>query len=141
MWQNKRIEEVDFDGNTINITITFRSRKDTTLVYDETLGAYAYHQYGGPMTDGRTGEPETFENVVLMFADIIMNQYGYHEARFQNGGTGYFACGGKIIPITWSTAGNEEPFEFFTLDGEKVPFGIGNTYIAVALPESPVTYD
>lgn len=128
-------------ASVIDFTITYRSRKATHLVYDEELGKYLYHQYDKQMFDGLTEEPEAFENVIILFANVFMNQYGYHEAKFEEGGTGYFACGGKIIPITWTAETPEAPFRFFTEAGDALTFGIGNTYIAVCHPDSPVSYE
>lgn len=49
------------------IKITFgQHTKTTTMVYNEKTGKYAYHQYGKLMTDQVTGEPEEFNNVIIM---------------------------------------------------------------------------
>jgi hypothetical protein len=59
-------------------------------------------------------------------------------ADFVAGGTGYYACGGKLIPLTWTCDGEDQPFRFFTESGEPLAFGVGNTYIAIAPVDSPV---
>ena len=132
------------DGETANtISITFKYRgtvKESILEYDEELGMYAYYQYGKQMLDGFTQAPEVFENVVVMHANVSTNGI-YYVADFVAGGTGYYACGGQLIPITWTCAGEDEPFRFFTMDGEPLPFGVGNTYIAIAPVDSPVSYE
>lgn len=128
-------------ANTVSLEFTSYGRKTTTMVYDPEVEKYIYHQYAQMMVDGLTGEPETFQNVIIMLTDIYMNQYGYHEARFLEGGTGYFACGGKLIPITWSCEAQDQPFRFFTEDGEPLDLQVGNTYIAIAPKESPVTWE
>ena len=110
------------------------------MVYDESLGKYVYNQYETPMVDVATGNPECFTNVIVMLADISMDGI-YYTANFTNGGTGYFANGGKLIPITWTCDGDEAPFRFFTQDGQPLQLGIGNTYIAVAPEGSPVSYE
>ena len=61
-------------------------------------------------------------------------------ADFVAGGEGYFACGGKMIPILWGCDGEDQPFWFTTQDGEPLPFGVGSTYIAITTPDSPLTY-
>ena len=131
------------EGETADsITVTFTSfgRKASTMAYDAELGKYVYWQYDQMMVDGDTKEPETFENVVIMLADIRMNAHAYHEADFVKGGEGYFACGGKIIPILWTCDGEDQPFRFTTVDGEPLAFGVGNSYIAIAPNGSPVEY-
>ncbi len=128
----------------INIRFKYRSTtKDTTMKYDEAAGKYVFWQYNKEMVDGETKEPHTFQNVVVVDADITI-QYsegvGYYKADFLKGGTGYYACGGQIIPITWTCEADGEPLRFFTQDGEPLYFGVGNTYMAIVPRESPVTW-
>ena len=126
------------EAKDISITLTYKkAKKETRMVYDESSGKYAFNQYGQVMTDLKTGEVEAFRNVIVMYADITTTGI-YHIADFTAGGTGYFACGGKLIPITWSCAGDKEPFRFFTESGEPLELGRGNTYMAICTPESPV---
>ena len=115
------------------ITITFGQKtKTTTMVYDEDTGKYVWNQYGKEMTDQITGEKEAFNNVVIMQADVYEN-YIYQEANFHVGGTGYYACGGKIIPMKWecNDPNAVSPFHFMTEDGEHLDFNMGNTYVAI----------
>ena len=128
-------------ADKITVTITYnRSKKDTVMIYDADLGKYTYNQYGKLMKDQITGEVECFENVVIMFANIGMNNI-YQVTDFTEGGTGYYACGGKLIPITWSCDGESSPFRFFTEDGQQIPFGQGSTYIAITQYESNVVWE
>lgn len=129
------------NADIITVTFTSYGRKASTMVYHEDLGKYVYHQYDMEMVDGITGQPETFENVVIMLGDIYMNQLGYHECNFTKGGTGYYACNGKIIPILWTCDGQYDPFVFTTVDGEPLSFGVGNSYIAIATEKSPVVWE
>lgn len=95
------------------------------MVYDESTGKYAFNQYGKVMTDLKTEEVEAFRNVIVMYADITTTGI-YHIADFNAGGKGYFACGGKLIPIVWMCGGDKEPFRFFTESGEPLELGRGN---------------
>ena len=128
-------------ANSVNVTFTYRNnKKDTTMVYDESLGKYVYNQYGKAMVVGDTEDPECFTNVIIMLADITRGDV-YYTANFTNGGTGYYANGGRIIPITWGCDGEESPFWFKTVDGADLELGVGNTYMAIAPQDSPVTYE
>ena len=128
-------------ADKLTVTITYKTtKKDTTMVYEPELGKYVYHQYTKRMEDLITGEPEAFENVVIMMADITANNI-YQVADFVAGGTGYFACGGKVIPITWTCEDEASPFRFFTADGEPLPFGQGSTYIAITQHDSKVVWE
>ena len=128
-------------ANSVNVTFTYRNnKKDTTMIYDESLGKYVYNQYGKVMVVGDTEDPECFTNVIIMLADITRGDV-YYTANFTGGGTGYYANGGKIIPITWGCDGEESPFWFKTVDGADLELGVGNTYMAIAPQDSPVTYE
>jgi hypothetical protein len=128
------------DAATVDITITYNKyKKNTTMIYDPEVGKYTYNQYGKLMQDQITAETEAFENVVVMEATITANGI-YQVADFVSGGTGYFACGGRIIPITWTCESERSPFRFFTADGQPLSFGQGNTYIAVTQPGSKVVW-
>lgn len=125
------------------ISLNFRykeAKKDTHMVYDWELGKYVWNQYNKEMTDQITGEKEAFTNVIIMDTTIT-NKGIYHAADFLAGGTGYYANGGQIAPITWSCEGESEAFRFWNADGSELELGVGNTYIAVAPTGSPVTWE
>ncbi len=124
---------------SIIITDAGGSKKETIMIWDDDLQKYVYHQYDQEMVDGVTGEKEAFRNVIVMFTQIHRNGI-YQEADFLAGGEGYFACGGKLIPIRWTCDDENEPFKFWTLDGEVLELGMGNSYIAVCDPISAVTW-
>lgn len=128
------------DAQSITIDLVVgKYKKETIMEYDSAAGKYTFYQYGKMMADQITEVPEQFRNVVIQFADITMNGI-YQQADFLTGGTGYYACGGKIIPMQWTCEGDEEPFRYWTMDGEPLYFSEGNSYIAICSPESPVTY-
>ena len=113
------------------ITIYFgKNTKNTVMKYDPATGKYAYNQYGKVMTDQITGEVEDFNNVLVLKGDNFVN-YIYTECNFHVGGTGYYACGGKLIPITWESENGTSPLNLKTLDGEPLVMNEGNTYMAI----------
>ncbi len=129
------------DANTVNITITYNKyKKDTTMIYDPEHGVYVFNQYGHAMQDLVTSELEAFENVVVMQANMSMRDE-FEVADFVAGGTGYYACGGKIIPITWTCDSEQSPFRFFTADGQPLSFGQGKSYIAITQTDSQVVWN
>ena len=128
-------------ADTIVLQMKYKNtKKETVMEYDAEAGTYTWWQYGEMMADQITEEPETFENVVMMFVPMTTMKHGYHVADFLAGGTGYYACNGRLTPITWTCAGDKEPFRFFTAEGDPLPFGAGKTYIAISSPEGTVEW-
>ena len=128
-------------ADTIAWTMVYKqAKKDTSFVYSADLGKYVWNQYGKQMQDQITGEPEAFTNVLILFANISNNGL-YHAADFVAGGTGYYANGGKLIPIVWGCDDEDSAFHFLTNDAQDLEMGVGNTYIAIVTPESPVTWE
>ena len=132
------------DATEITIDLTYdNAHKETIMKYDEELSKYVFNQYGKEMVDDADGQKEAFTNVLVVYADISTVKGSgalYHTADFLAGGTGFYACGGKIIPITWTCDDEKEPLHFFTESGEELLMGVGNTYIAICTAESAVTY-
>ena len=60
----------------------------------------------------------------------------YQTSEFTAGGEGWYACGGKLIPISWSCDGDYEPFVFFDENGDPLQLERGNTYIAIMSDDS-----
>ena len=128
------------DAPEITIHLNYKqAKKDTIMIYDEELGKYAWKQYGKIMQDQISGETEAFTNVLMLSADVT-NEGLYPYADFDAGGTGYYACGGKLVPITWTCAGEREPFFFYTEDGQELQISVGNTYIAILPADGAVEY-
>ena len=132
-------------GETANsVTVSFHYRgsyKDTVMVYNEKLGGYVYNQYDMEMTDGVTGDPEVFENVLILLGTDKLDAMGYHIFDFMGGGEGYFACNGQIIPIRWECAGDHEPITYYTMDGEPLYIGVGSTYMGLAELKSKISWE
>lgn len=128
-------------ADKISLTFVYKqAKKDTSMVYDAATGKYVWNQYGKEMHDQITDEIESFTNVIIMQANIT-NEGIYHQADFNAGGLGYYANGGKLIPILWACDGDDQPFRFMTNDAQPLELGQGNTYIAICTPESPVTWE
>lgn len=121
------------------IDINFRiqnTSKLTTMTYDAQLGRYVYTQYG---RDGKKDDPENFENVFVMFAEVSTTGV-YHVANLDGSGDGYYACNGKIVPVQWHHQNAADPITFTRIDGTPLVQGIGNSYIAIVPLESTVEW-
>ena len=78
--------------------------------------------------------------MIIMQADITNNGI-YHAVDFLAGGLGYYANGGKLIPIVWACDDEDSAFRFMTNEAEPLLMGEGNTYIAIVTPESPIAWE
>ena len=128
-------------ADKISWTMVYKqAKKDTSFVYNAELGKYVWNQYGKEMHDQITDEPEAFTNVIIMQASITNNGI-YHAVDFVAGGLGYYANGGKLIPIVWACDDEDSAFRFMTNDAQPLLMGEGNTYIAIVTPESPIAWE
>lgn len=122
------------EGETANtVTMDFNyygNSKITEMKYDADLDKYIYNQYGQEMRDLFTDEPEAFTNVIAIKAKLYVEDI-YQKADYAKGGEGWYACGGKLIPITWSSENGNSPLEFFKEDGTPLEIERGNTYIGI----------
>lgn len=129
------------DGEAADeITIWYgKKTKNTVMKYNRSTGKYEYNQYGKLMKDQITGEVEAFDNVLIIRTQYYEN-YIYTATNFRVGGTGYYATGGKLIPIVWKCTG-EDPIECLTEDGEPLNVNVGNTYLSlIGLPTETVDW-
>lgn len=127
------------DAGKIDITFRIKAGKTklTTMTYNEELGRYVYTQYG---RSGEKDDPENFENVFVMLAQVN-NVSNYHVAELTGSGDGYYACNGKIIPIKWHHEKDTDPITFTLTDGTPLEQGIGNSYIAIVPLKSTVEWE
>ena len=114
--------------------------KQSVMQYDETVGAYQFYQYGKAVYDGSEEQYIYFENVIVMLCKV-QNKGAYHVADLAGSGEGYFACGGKIIPILWSHESMDAPILFTLQDGTPLELGVGNSYIAICPLPSTVLFE
>lgn len=130
------------DASDIDLTLTYHeSKKECRFLFDEGFQRYVYWQYGKEMADGLTGEKESYDNVIVMFpTDIHQVGNGYQAANFEDGGTGYYASRGKIVPILWECDGEYAPFRFLTADGEQLYMTQGRTFIAITQVGSAISW-
>lgn len=124
------------------ITVAFKGGyKTTKMTYRADTGLYAGYQHGMNWVDGNDGQTLSFRNIVVISTGVrIFNDDGRLEMDLTGSGDGYFACGGKIVPIRWSRSSRYDPFTYTLTDGTPVTFGVGKTYIAVVPTGVPVEY-
>ena len=118
------------DADKIELSFIF---KKSVFTYDETSDTYSMVEHKQDYIDENTGEKVTFTNLLMLFASTkVLDGYGRLEIGLNNNsGNGFYANGGKYIPITWEKGGNDEVFHYYLEDGSELNIGVGKTYIAV----------
>ena len=115
--------------------------KKTRLTYDEQSGKYVFTQYGKTAGDVKPENYELFTNVFILLADVKTDKDGYHVADLLGSGDGFYACGGKLLPIQWHRIQETDSFSFTIADGVALEQQIGNSYIAIAPRGSDVSWE
>ncbi len=121
-------------GETANtITVPFSNVKTGVFTYDPELDRYRVEEYGSPYVDGNTGEQVTVTNVLILKTACRStgDSLGHITVDLTSGGEGYFACGGKMIPIRWSKAGRNSQLFYTDASGVPITLGRGNSYVNV----------
>ncbi len=132
------------EGETANVItihmIHGHADKQSVMKYNPDLGKYLFHQYGYAVYDSSEKQNVCFENVIVMFCEVT-NQGVYHVADLLGSGEGFFACGGKIIPIQWNHDSETDAITFTLADGTPLELGVGSTYVAIAPLDSRVDFE
>lgn len=127
-----------------NITVPFSSSTKATFTYNEATGKYEKGQFGKEHIDESTGKALEFTNVFVLQTSInLMNQNSkanYIDVKLTSG-SGYYACGGKIIPITWQKNGFDGELKYYTTDGKELIVKAGKSYVGVISENRTVTYE
>ena len=131
------------EGETAqNIRFSFRNGgKENKLYYNADAGKYTLEQFGITYVDGLTGNAVGCENVLILEAEVgRLDDEGHLTVDLVSSGDGYFACGGKLIPIRWNRGSTSSFFTFTLTDGTPLTMGTGNSYVAVVYENAPVIY-
>lgn len=140
-------DELKLDGETAKkIQVNFGPSgyvKTTNFTYNAETNTYAAYQHGKDYIDGNTDEVLNFTNVLVLQA--VRTHTGssagnvLHQLTGEN--SGYYACGGKIVPIKWSREEETDHFTYTLEDGTPLTMRPGTTYIGVVPATSPVDFE
>lgn len=127
------------------VTVPFSSSYKSQFVYNAESGKYEKKNYVSKQfvdhIDQSTGKALEYTNVFILQTPInLMNaNAGYIDVKLTSG-SGYYACGGKIIPISWAKNGFDGEMKYYTTDGKELTVKSGKSYVGVAPTTSNVTY-
>ena len=125
------------------VTVPFSSYKTGVFTYDVDSGRYLVEEYGKAYVDGDTGEQVGVTNVLVLrtACKATGDSLGHITVDLTGGGDGWFACGGKLIPICWSKADRNSPLVYTTADGQPLVLGQGSTYVNIIPRENEITWE
>lgn len=126
--------------DALEITVPFSSYKTGVFEYDQKLKKYLVEEYNSPYVDGNTGKQVSVTNVLILktACAIIPGDDAGRITVDLTHGEGWYACGGKIIPILWSKNGVNAPLMYMTQDGQPLTLGIGNSYVNIIPLENEI---
>lgn len=120
------------DGQSANtLTVSFSGYKTTTFRYDSAKHVYMVEQYGDAFTDGNDDTQVSTTNVLVLKTNYSFMDDGYYSDVSLTSGSGYFACGGKMIPITWEKGGHYDQLRYYTQDGKPLTLGVGKSFVCI----------
>ena len=129
------------DAAQVTIAYGSGSAKTTIMNYDAQAGHYLASQFGESWIDGSTGETLAFENVLVIKAVTYVQSDGVHKTiELVGSGEGFFACGGKLVPILWSRASDSAPFVFTLQNGEPLTLGIGKSFLGIVPTNAAISW-
>jgi hypothetical protein len=137
------------DGQIANrIDVFYHAYSQSRWEYDPIAGAYLRltDQADGsgtlvPAADRLTGRQQSFENVIVIYADYRVVRHLQYDIDLSIGqiGHAYLFRDGMLYPIRWSTrsrdyekrTGLERPMYFTDVNGNPMPLKPGRTWIHV----------
>lgn len=116
-----------------SINVYFSSANDDALFeYNTGDGLYYKSQYGSPQIDENNGNQIAVKNVFVLFVRVALADDNYRtDYFFEEGGSGYYICDGKIINVTWTKPDVHDPIKVFNEAGEEVEVNRGKSYICL----------
>ena len=116
--------------------------KATVMDYDAAAGLYYASQYDKDYIDGTSGDQLAFRNVLILrcAAKNQGDDAGHLTIDMVGSGTGYYACGGQMVPIRWTRSKTSQPFTFTLEDGTPLTLAVGKTYIGFVSTKSVIDF-
>lgn len=121
------------------VTVPFSTYKTGVFRYDADRSAYLVEEYGAPYIDGNDSAQVSVTNVLVLQTSIVVLDDAGRIRVDLSSGKGWFACGGKMIPIKWEKGGADSQLRYFTENGEPLALGRGKSYVCVTPTSQTVT--
>ncbi len=137
-------------GSTVDLSKTYDStitakeidlpfkHNSSKLVYNEDTQTYDYYEYGSIHADGSTGDPLTFDNVIIQdctFSQLDSNGYLIYNC-IDSAQPGYYITKGLGKDIGWTKAGETDITKYYDSEGNEIKINTGKTYICLVPSDS-----
>lgn len=117
--------------NCTTVIVPFSNSKSTTFRYDRNTRLYMAEQYSGAMIDGNDGSQIAVSNVIVLKTSCtVVDDAGRMNVDLSSG-EGWFACGGKVVSITWKKGAYDQPLRYYTADGKPLVLEQGKSYVCI----------
>ncbi len=122
------------DGSAHQVSWSFSQSYDGYFEYNSDTNQYEKSQFGIKLTDANNDEPFSYENLLVLFTNIV--PYGntvLMDIDLDYGGVGYYFYGGEYQEIVWRKGAPTTPLRILNDDGTETPvlLNTGKTYVAV----------
>ena len=123
------------DGTaSAKVSVPFTRGKSTVFHYDGDTKLYKVEEYDAPFMDEQKNTQVAVSNVLSLNTDVEQirgDTEGRLNIRMTGEGSGWWAAGGKAVPIRWQKASRDAPFIFTLEDGTPLRLAAGRSYICI----------
>ena len=123
------------------IEVVFSGTSGTQFIYDANEQKYARARKGVEYTDLLTGNKELFTNVFVLKTTITDYSDKKHRNISLEGGDGYYASAGGVVPIKWTKGKSKDSFKFTLVDGKELTVNKGNSYVCIMNENKTVSFE
>ena len=127
--------------NASVVTVPFSSYKTGVFRYDSDSGLYLAEEYGEPYLDGNDNSQVGVTNLLILQTTCTVVDNDGRLSVDLSEGEGWYACGGQLIPITWSKGGAQDQLRYFTQDGQPLSLGAGKSYVCIIPTTREITVE
>lgn len=117
-------------ANTIRVP--FSDQYVRTFVFDPALGLYMVYNQHGPHQDGIDAQQLGVANVLVQLTSIrVVDNEGRRAVQTTGTGSGYFATGGNVVPVTWARENLSTALRWYYQDGTPLILTPGRTWVNI----------
>lgn len=129
----------DGGQSAVTVTVPFSNYKSGVFRYNEASGLYLVEEYGEPYIDGNDNTQVAVTNLIVVQTECTVVDGDGRITVDLTSGSGWFACGGRMIPITWEKGSAGQQLRYRTADGSALTLGRGKSYVCIIPTNRTVT--